>query len=125
MIILAPLVSNEGRLVACIFFFFKGSGAHRDLPSFPPRRSSDLERAAAARQPRPRGPRAAARPQPARPARLQATRRGGGPQARAGGPRGKSCFAGGAAGPPARSEEHTSELQSPCNLVCRLLLEKK
>src|SRR2546426_12651609 len=30
---------------------------------------------------------------------------------------------GGGAG--ARSEEHTSELQSPCNLVCRLLLEKK
>src|SRR2546426_7605057 len=30
---------------------------------------------------------------------------------------------GGAAG--TRSEEHTSELQSPCNLVCRLLLEKK
>src|SRR5256885_10276537 len=33
------------------------------------------------------------------------------------------------AGPPGgsrpRSEEHTSELQSPCNLVCRLLLEKK
>src|SRR2546426_7536620 len=27
--------------------------------------------------------------------------------------------------PRARSEEHTSELQSPCNLVCRLLLEKK
>src|ERR1022692_2230768 len=26
---------------------------------------------------------------------------------------------------PIRSEEHTSELQSPCNLVCRLLLEKK
>src|SRR5256885_2393233 len=31
-------------------------------------------------------------------------------------PRGKSA---------PRSEEHTSELQSPCNLVCRLLLEKK
>src|SRR5256885_5936148 len=30
----------------------------------------------------------------------------------------------GRAGAP-RSEEHTSELQSPCNLVCRLLLEKK
>src|SRR5256885_10933662 len=32
-----------------------------------------------------------------------------------------------AAGPEVatRSEEHTSELQSPCNLVCRLLLEKK
>src|SRR2546426_12584299 len=28
-------------------------------------------------------------------------------------------------GLPRRSEEHTSELQSPCNLVCRLLLEKK
>src|SRR5256885_2221060 len=28
-------------------------------------------------------------------------------------------------GEAARSEEHTSELQSPCNLVCRLLLEKK
>src|SRR2546426_6719314 len=27
--------------------------------------------------------------------------------------------------PELRSEEHTSELQSPCNLVCRLLLEKK
>src|SRR5256885_9447383 len=27
--------------------------------------------------------------------------------------------------PMGRSEEHTSELQSPCNLVCRLLLEKK
>src|SRR5256885_4150200 len=27
--------------------------------------------------------------------------------------------------PHTRSEEHTSELQSPCNLVCRLLLEKK
>src|ERR1022692_4299494 len=26
---------------------------------------------------------------------------------------------------PRRSEEHTSELQSPCNIVCRLLLEKK
>src|SRR5256885_9387550 len=30
-----------------------------------------------------------------------------------------------AAGGIQRSEEHTSELQSPCNLVCRLLLEKK
>src|SRR2546426_4464570 len=30
-----------------------------------------------------------------------------------------------ALGGPERSEEHTSELQSPCNLVCRLLLEKK
>src|SRR2546426_5014623 len=44
-------------------------------------------------------------------------------QARRHGPRSRaepadSCIA-------RRSEEHTSELQSPCNLVCRLLLEKK
>src|SRR2546426_2718674 len=32
---------------------------------------------------------------------------------------------GSSARPEHRSEEHTSELQSPCNLVCRLLLEKK
>src|SRR5256885_10453809 len=31
----------------------------------------------------------------------------------------------GSSHPQDRSEEHTSELQSPCNLVCRLLLEKK
>src|SRR5256885_6653101 len=41
------------------------------------------------------------------------------------GPRGAAHpGAAGAAGR-TRSEEHTSELQSPCNLVCRLLLEKK
>src|SRR5256885_4155341 len=37
---------------------------------------------------------------------------------RAGGTRCEPCAC-------SRSEEHTSELQSPCNLVCRLLLEKK
>src|SRR2546426_6916816 len=38
-----------------------------------------------------------------------------------------SCTSGGRPNSDAveRSEEHTSELQSPCNLVCRLLLEKK
>src|SRR5256885_10539071 len=35
------------------------------------------------------------------------------------------CSVSAAAGVTRRSEEHTSELQSPCNLVCRLLLEKK
>src|SRR5256885_4388417 len=35
------------------------------------------------------------------------------------------AVAGGGLGAGGRSEEHTSELQSPCNLVCRLLLEKK
>src|SRR5256885_5366369 len=45
------------------------------------------------------------------------------------GPVGLRCLGSGMgrhrAGTAARSEEHTSELQSPCNLVCRLLLEKK
>src|SRR5205807_3367618 len=36
-----------------------------------------------------------------------------------------TCSNGGPRRRRARSEEHTSELQSPCNLVCRLLLEKK
>src|SRR5256885_9762816 len=42
-------------------------------------------------------------------------------------PAGVPVEAGGGQAPRAerRSEEHTSELQSPCNLVCRLLLEKK
>src|SRR5256885_4960843 len=44
-------------------------------------------------------------------------------QARA--PSKRSSLAAAAAGTAYRSEEHTSELQSPCNLVCRLLLEKK
>src|SRR3989454_12849486 len=35
------------------------------------------------------------------------------------------CVSSGQAALNYRSEEHTSELQSPCNLVCRLLLEKK
>src|SRR2546426_8278156 len=36
-----------------------------------------------------------------------------------------AAYARGGAVAISRSEEHTSELQSPCNLVCRLLLEKK
>src|SRR5256885_13205136 len=38
---------------------------------------------------------------------------------------GPGCAAWRPAARTGRSEEHTSELQSPCNLVCRLLLEKK
>src|SRR2546426_2727355 len=45
------------------------------------------------------------------------------PPGRSAAPRGRRRRARGARHP--RSEEHTSELQSPCNLVCRLLLEKK
>src|SRR5438309_9260798 len=37
----------------------------------------------------------------------------------------RRCCTAGAPGPPRRSEEHTSELQSQFHLVCRLLLEKK
>src|SRR2546426_8185780 len=40
-------------------------------------------------------------------------------------PPSSSPFRSSSTGASARSEEHTSELQSPCNLVCRLLLEKK
>src|SRR5690242_20876866 len=76
-------------------FFFYSSSAHRDLHSFPTRRSSDLAHRQDDRQ---------------------APRR-----------RGWSRAAAGAVGvrDQPRSEEHTSELQSHVNLVCRLLLEKK
>src|SRR5438552_8640824 len=77
------------------FFFFQLYGDHRDLHSFPTRRSSDLRALLCADE----------YTHPAH-----------------------------SPGPPAvvlpvmaygRSEEHTSELQSPDHLVCRLLLEKK
>src|SRR5205807_8427674 len=72
------------------FFFFYCSAHHRDLHSFPTRRSSDL---------------------PCTEPNLSNT---------------VFLASSGTPGPrSARSEEHTSELQSPCNLVCRLLLEKK
>src|SRR6266850_1486848 len=77
---------------SCRIFFFYCYGDHRDLHSFPTRRSSDL----------------ACRP----------------------GLLGEPCYCVVAvlsltpSQIPVRSEEHTSELQSPCNLVCRLLLEK-
>src|SRR5256885_4409105 len=46
-------------------------------------------------------------------------------QAHAAQPHHGHALAGAHSGGIGRSEEHTSELQSPCNLVCRLLLEKK
>src|SRR5437879_12894599 len=72
------------------FLFSSCSGHHRDLHSFPTRRSSDLVHRGHRRGGRHRSPRA----------RL-----------------GRAAQS--------RSEEHTSELQSPMYLVCRLLLEKK
>src|SRR5437879_11394833 len=84
---------------------FKCSGAHRDLHSFPTRRSSDLsmhrQRRQLGRIHRWIGNRLA----------------GDSKRRRSGKRRGRSAGV--------RSEEHTSELQSPMYLVCRLLLEKK
>src|SRR5256885_5467705 len=51
--------------------------------------------------------------------------RGGLPRGPAAGAAGRCGRGAGGRRPHRRSEEHTSELQSPCNLVCRLLLEKK
>src|SRR5437763_12351613 len=79
------------------FFFFYSSGAHRDLHSFPTRRSSDLKDQGLGL--------------------LVWSPLAGGFLS------GKFTRDGGSRQP--RSEEHTSELQSPMYLVCRLLLEKK
>src|SRR2546426_9241161 len=56
-----------------------------------------------------------------RPARTKRDRTSHGPTRAAGAPQRRTT----GTGSRRRSEEHTSELQSPCNLVCRLLLEKK
>src|SRR5438094_3260952 len=89
------------------------SGITRDLHSFPTRRSSDLSAwgTAPARSPTARPGTAAARRSARR--RPAPAPHGAGPATRAARPRNP------------RSEEHTSELQSPYELVCRLLLEKK
>src|SRR5947209_15503702 len=82
--------------LACFLFFFYWWGAHRDLHSFPTRRSSDL----------------ACSPAPKPPDFPDLTARDAGRWA------GVTCGQ-------VRSEEHTSELQSRQYLVCCLLLEKK
>src|SRR6266480_6754512 len=73
-------------MISSASFFFPSYANHRDLHSFPTRRSSDL---------------------PHQPQHVVQRER----------PRSERCHC--------RSEEHTSELQSHVNLVCRLLLEKK
>src|SRR5690606_41553153 len=98
-------------LAECAFLSRRG-GAHRDLHSLPTRRSSDLQAEAAALRAGPCGRRA----RRAAAASLGAHHRG----AHGGGAR--RHLGGLGVG---RSEEHTSELQSRENLVCRLLLEKK
>src|SRR5690606_40992577 len=100
------------------------SGALRALPSFPTRRSSDLiaRRRGIGREAEPIQPgrveeRARQRRQRERGGPRQQQRRGRQPE------KGQSQHA--RQGDAVRSEEHTSELQSRENLVCRLLLEKK
>src|SRR5690606_40148013 len=98
-------------------FFFSWSRAPRDLPSFPTRRSSDLVRPRVERrfQPRSRGREIEDDLMVSEEVGVVFGRRRCAGDER---PRGR--------GPAfARSEEHTSELQSRENLVCRLLLEKK
>src|SRR5256885_4681295 len=99
----------------CMFFFFQAEDGIRDykvtgvqtcaLPICRRRRRGRRRRAGRPRRPAAGGRAGAVAPRAARPGRPP-------------GP-------GSVAASPARSEEHTSELQSPCNLVCRLLLEKK
>src|SRR5438046_6697901 len=81
-------------------FYFYCSGDHRNLHSFPTRRSSDLETSGGAR-----------------PDVVRALHRVVG--------QGRACHRYRGFQRQGRSEEHTSELQSLTNLVCRLLLEKK
>src|SRR5690606_41593611 len=101
------------------FFCLIGDGAPRDLHSFPTRRSSDLcprvttstcrtSGRAGWPEPCPREDQPASRPAASTSCRPQ---------------RAASC--GSCVTSTRRSEEHTSELQSRENLVCRLLLEKK
>src|SRR5207248_11678333 len=84
------------------FFFFQWSGDHRDLHSFPTRRSSDLS----CRREN-------------KPVRLHCNRHPSWHDQY------KTLPLSTRDGWTLRSEEHTSELQSPYDLVCRLLLEKK
>src|SRR5699024_12367785 len=96
-----PLHSHA--LADFLLSLFSFRGAPRARRSFPTRRSSDLPGRAAF------------------PLRPPAHTGSGAPPAR----RGHAPSAGCAAAPASRSEEHTSELQSRFDLVCRLLLEKK
>src|SRR5205807_8522036 len=96
-------------------FIFSASTHHPALHSFPTRRSSDLFSANPVADPGPSG-------FPV----IQMT--ADGIPAALGMPNGNVqaiLAARGSRRAGLRSEEHTSELQSPCNLVCRLLLEKK
>src|SRR5690348_17878857 len=91
-------------------FFFSCYRDHRDLHSFPTLRSSDLSERGTGRPTSSTPIRAPRAVRPPRTCTTTRTRTRTPPSAR----RAMN-----------RSEEHTSELQSPVHLVCRLLLEKK
>src|SRR5206468_11995986 len=93
------------------FFFLHRYAAHRGLLSFPTRRSSDLRRAGGGDRARGREPGTAEAHDGARD---HARARAGVVESRREPEHDRE-----------RSEEHTSELQSRSDLVCRLLLEKK
>src|SRR5947208_12704074 len=99
--------------MSCIFFFFSCSGDHRDLHSFPTRRSSDL--ALTVYYPSHRFGVLGGAVYLVDYGDLDRTDSASNTIARIA-PRNIEFL---------RSEEHTSELQSPDHLVCRLLLEKK
>src|SRR5207244_4761660 len=100
-------------------FFLQLSASHLPPHSFPTRRSSDLARTApAALCARPRRDARLARPPRRSRTKWRAHLFWPRPRILANRPSG-------AANAHLRSEEHTSELQSPDHLVCRLLLEKK
>src|SRR5688500_19945134 len=93
---------------ACLFFLLFSSSSfarHLDLHSFPTRRSSDLGRS--------------------RCSSAGSASRSNVETASSSGVAARGLLMIVSSGFRVRSEEHTSELQSPCNLVCRLLLEKK
>src|SRR5438876_1753446 len=107
-------------------FFSYCARAHRDLHSFPTRRSSDLASSSTARTSPGSPPPSVAGGASRAPSRSRASfpscpcvRTCGSPSSSRPGAT-SACSAGAH-----RSEEHTSELQSPVHLVCRLLLEKK
>src|SRR5699024_12623754 len=105
--------------VLSTLFLFSFDGVHRDLHSFPTRRSSDLSLQVVSRPWRPLGRSPICARADADSVRCER---------RPTGIRSSSCSGTGTRddGPTgSRSEEHTSELQSRFDLVCRLLLEKK
>src|SRR5207244_12132512 len=104
--------------------FSPPSLSHRDLHSFPTRRSSDLDCA----RNRTAEPDSATHPSPQCRNRHKRSPRSSPPAPSSPRRRCSWCYGPRALSAPSsacRSEEHTSELQSPDHLVCRLLLEKK